>query len=144
MTTPTSRLPWAAFIARWILGLMFFMAGVWRVFQLGPVEHARRFFVEPYAETILPAPLLWATGFAVPWVELIGGALLLVGLWRTRALIVLGMLLVVIVFGHTLVEPIYSFSQHVMPRLILLLFLLAIPADADRWALDLGRRTTGS
>ena len=40
---------WAIFFARAILGLIFFMAGVWKVFQLGPLGHARRYFVEPYA-----------------------------------------------------------------------------------------------
>ena len=42
---------WAIFFTRAILGFIFFMAGVWKVFQLGPLQHAWRFFVEPYAET---------------------------------------------------------------------------------------------
>jgi uncharacterized membrane protein YphA (DoxX/SURF4 family) len=33
---------WAIFVARMILGLIFFMSGVWKVFTLGPVEHALR------------------------------------------------------------------------------------------------------
>ena len=53
---------WACFFARTTLGLIFFMAGVWKVFQLGPIQHARRFFVDPYAQTILPRWSLWATG----------------------------------------------------------------------------------
>ena len=36
---------WAIFIARAILGWIFFMAGLWKVFDLGPVEHARRYFI---------------------------------------------------------------------------------------------------
>ena len=31
---------WAILIARTILGLMFFMAGTWKVFTIGPVAHA--------------------------------------------------------------------------------------------------------
>ena len=65
----TSR-TWAILIARAILGLIFFMAGVWKVFQLGPLQHARRFFVDPYAHTFLPRWSLWATGTTVPVVEL--------------------------------------------------------------------------
>ncbi len=71
---------WAVFFARWVLGLMFFMGAVWRVFQLGPLEHARRFLVVPYAETFLPTWLLWFTGTAIPFVELGAGALLLAAL----------------------------------------------------------------
>jgi len=44
----------AILFARAILGLIFFMAGVWKVFQLGPLQHARRFFIEPYAQSFLP------------------------------------------------------------------------------------------
>jgi len=130
-------LGWAIFLARLQLGLMFFMPGVWRVFQLGPLEHARRFFVEPYAETFLPGGALWVVGSAVPFVELVAGGLLLLGLWRRPALVVLGLELVVITFGHLLAEPLFAFHSHVLPRLVLLLFLMVVPLDRDRWALDL-------
>lgn len=33
---------WAALFARLVLGLIFFMAGAWKVFQLGPLNHARK------------------------------------------------------------------------------------------------------
>src|SRR5882672_892095 len=93
----TSR-TWAILFARLILGLIFFMAGVFKVFQLGPLQHARRLFVEPYAQTFLPRWSLWATGAAVPVVELAAGALLLIG-WRTRpALFALGGVLVLVTF----------------------------------------------
>ena len=52
---------WALLFARLVLGLIFFMAGVWKVFQLGPVEHARKFFL-PFADTFLPGWSLWAVG----------------------------------------------------------------------------------
>ena len=127
---------WALLFARWLLGLMFFMAGVWRVFQLGPIEHARRFFVEPYAESFLPAWLLWSTGTVIPVVELTAGALLLVG-WRVReALVVLAAELVVVTFGHLVAEPLYAFNAHVMPRAVLVLFLLWLPREEDLLTLD--------
>ena len=73
---------WAVFFARTILGFIFFMAGVYKVFQLGPIGHAQRFFL-PFRDTFLPVWSLWFTGFSIPFVELAAGALLLVG-WRTR------------------------------------------------------------
>ncbi len=36
---------WALLFARLVLGLIFFMAGVYKVFQLGPLEHARKYFL---------------------------------------------------------------------------------------------------
>jgi putative oxidoreductase len=134
-TDATDR-AWAILFARAILGLIFFMAGTWKVFELGPLQHARRYFVEPYAQTFLPRWSLWATGVAVPFVELAAGALLLVG-WRVRpALFGLGGVLVLVTFGHLLAEPLYEFHTHVIPRSALLLFLLVMPRSQDHFSID--------
>ena len=126
---------WALLFARLVLGLIFFMAGFYKVFDLGPVGHARRWFL-PYQDTFLPTWSLWVTGLTIPFIELIGGGLLLVG-WRIReALLALGGVLVVVTFGHLLREPLYPFHEHVIPRLALLLFLLAMPRDDDRFSLE--------
>lgn len=127
---------WAIFIARSILGLIFLMAGVWKVFGLGPTEHARIMFVEPYAETFLPAWSLWITGAAVPIVELVAGGLLLVGLQRRPAMLAIGGVLVLVTFGHLLADPLYAFDAHVVPRTALLLFLLVMPASEDLISAD--------
>ncbi|HVT19154.1 MAG TPA: DoxX family membrane protein [Thermoanaerobaculia bacterium] len=132
---PLGRLTWAVFFARAVLGLIFFMAGCYKVFQLGPVGHVQRWFL-PYADSFLPVWSLWAVGLAIPFVELIGGAMVLVG-WRTReALLALGFVLVVVTFGHLLKEPLYPFHEHVIPRLALLVFVLAVPAEEDRLSMD--------
>jgi uncharacterized membrane protein YphA (DoxX/SURF4 family) len=136
MPDRSSNRAWALLFARLILAFIFFMAGVWKVFSLGPVEHARRLFVEPYAQTFLPRWTLWATGTVVPIIELIAGGLLLVG-FRTRdALVALGGVLVLVTFGHLLLEPLYEFHTHVIPRGALLIFLLAMPPEDDRFSLD--------
>jgi len=126
---------WAIFFAREVLGFIFFMAGVYKVFQLGPLDHARKYFL-PYADTFLPVWSLWATGVVIPFVELIAGALLLVGLRIRWALISLGFVLIVVTFGHLLKEPLYPFHEHVIPRLALLLFVLMLPVEEDRFSLD--------
>src|SRR5678816_3427874 len=90
---------WALLFARLVLGLIFFMAGVYKVFQLGPRGHARKYFL-PYADTFLPVWSLWATGVTIPFVELIAGALLIIGLRIREALIALGFVLIVVTFGH--------------------------------------------
>ena len=131
-----SRRRWAILFARLILALIFFMAGAWKVFSLGPLEHARRLFVEPYAHTFLPAWSLWATGVVVPFVELFAGALLLVGFRTREALLALGGVLVLVTFGHLVTEPLYEFHTHVIPRAALLLFVLVMPAAEDRSSID--------
>ena len=126
---------WALLFARLILGLIFFMAGVMKVFQLGPVEHARKYFL-PFSDTFLPIWSLWAVGVTIPFVELIGGAFVIAGLRTRDALIALGFVLVIVTFGHLLHDALYSFSGHVIPRLALLLFVLCFPREDDRFSLD--------
>ncbi|MGZ5957948.1 MAG: DoxX family protein [Myxococcaceae bacterium] len=137
------RRRWAILFARLILAFIFFMAGAWKVFSLGPLEHARRLFVEPYAHTFLPAWSLWATGVVVPFVELFAGALLLVGFRTREALLALGGVLVLVTFGHLVTEPLYEFHTHVIPRAALLLFILVMPAAEDRFSIDGWMRSRG-
>ena len=126
---------WALLFARLVLGLIFFMAGVFKVFQLGPLEHARKYFL-PYADTFLPVWSLWATGVTIPFVELIAGALVMLGLRTREALVALGFVLAIVTFGHLLTEPLYEFHTHVIPRLALLLFVLLLPREDDRFSID--------
>ena len=126
---------WAILFARLVLGLIFFMAGVMKVFQLGPLNHARKYFL-PFSDTFLPVWSLWATGIAIPFVELIAGALVILGLRVREALIALGFVLAVVTFGHLLHDALYEFHTHVIPRLALLLFLFLLPRSDDRFSLD--------
>lgn len=127
--------PFAILFARLVLGLIFFMAGLYKVFQLGPAGHVQKYFL-PYQDTFLPIWSLWLVGFTIPFVELIGGALVMVGFQTRRALISLGIVLVIVTFGHLLKVPLYPFHEHVIPRLALLLFVLVMPEEADRFSLD--------
>jgi len=135
---------WAVLFARLALGLIFFMAGFWKVFQLGPLNHARKWFL-PFSDTFLPVWSLWATGVTIPFVEMIAGALAIIGLRTRDALVALGFVLAIVTFGHLLKEPLYEFHTHVIPRLALLLFVLMVPREDDRFSLDqiiAGRKST--
>ncbi len=135
MKTDNTNRSWAILFARLVLGLIFFMAGVWKVFQLRPLEHARKYFL-PFADTFLPVWSLWAVGVVIPFVELIAGGLVIIGLRTRDALILLGFVLAVVTFGHLLKEPLYQFHTHVIPRLALLLFVLMLPHEDDRFSID--------
>ena len=132
---PNLNRAWAILFARLVLGLIFFMAGVMKVFQLGPLEHARKYFL-PFSDTFLPIWSLWAVGVTIPFIELIAGALVLFGLRTRDALIALGTVLVIVTFGHLLHDALFDFSGHVIPRLALLLFVLSLPREDDRFSLD--------
>ena len=136
---------WALLFSRLVLGLIFFMAGTFKVFELGALGHARRSFL-PYQETFLPVWSLWAVGTVIPFVELVAGGLLIIGFGVRWAAVALGLVLTVVTFGHLLKEPLYAFNEHVIPRLALVLFVLLMPAAVDRFSIDgwLKRRSADS
>jgi uncharacterized membrane protein YphA (DoxX/SURF4 family) len=120
------------------------MAGTWKLFQLGPLEHARKYFL-PFSDTFLPVWSLWSVGVIIPFIEFLAGGLLIIGLRIRYALISLGVVLVIVTFGHLLKSPLYEFHTHVIPRLALLLFVSMLPREEDRFSIDylLARRKPG-
>lgn len=127
----------AIVLVRLILGLIFVQAGIFKLFMLGPIEHAKKYFlVEPYLSSFVPNWMLWLSGVIIPFIELLGGALLVIGFKRREALIALGGLLVVITFGHLLADPLFSLHQHVFPRLAMVVFLLVMGSEEDRYSFD--------
>lgn len=91
---------------------------------LGPLEHVRKYFLS-FSDTFLSVWALWLVGAAMPFVEL-----------AAAALISLGFVLAVVTFGHLLKEPVYESHTHVIPRLALLLFLLLLPREDNRFSAD--------
>jgi uncharacterized membrane protein YphA (DoxX/SURF4 family) len=127
---------WVAFFTRVIAGLIFGMAGFWKVFTLTPAGHAQRFFTGPYADSWIPYWMLWSAGVSVPFIELIAGWLLVFGLFRRPAAIALGFVLVLVTYGHLLKEALYSPQGHIFPRTLLLIPTWILSAEQDDLSLD--------
>jgi uncharacterized membrane protein YphA (DoxX/SURF4 family) len=122
--------------ARVILGLIFGMAGYWKTFELTPIGHAERLFIGPYANTWIPLWLLYASGTIIPIIEFVAGWLMVAG-WRVReCLVALGAALITVTYGHLLLEPLFNFNGHVIPRTLLLLVVAFTPRNADWWSVD--------
>lgn len=132
----TDNWAFVTFIVRWIVGLLFLMAGYWKVFVLTSSEHARRFFVEGFADTWIPVWLLQGLGLVIPYLELLAGVLICLGLRSREALIAMGLLLIVTTYGHALQEPLFDIAGHTFTRLALIVFLLLAPAGKDRYSVD--------
>lgn len=80
------------------IGILFFIAGLGKL--LGGLQHfAVDNIVHGFAETWIPRFLLYPFGFLLPFVELIGGLFLIVGLFTRRVLVVMGVVLLLLEFG---------------------------------------------
>lgn len=122
------------FITRVLLGLIFFMQGFGKVFTWGIDDVYNKFFV-PFQSTFLPDFIIRFTVYYTSYVELTGGFLLILGLFRNYALYALGIDLIIVSFGHGIMEPIWDL-QHIIYRAVLLIPLLLLPDDWDKLSID--------
>ena len=129
----------ALFIIRVLLGLIFFMQGFGKVFTWG-ISNVYNNAFAVYEESFLPVFLLKFVVYYTSYIELIGGVLLILGLVRDTVLYALASVLLIVAFGHGLLEPIWDLQQ-VFFRAVLLVSLLLLPIEWDTWSLDrqLGR-----
>ena len=133
MNDKTSRAT-AVLFARALLGIIFMMQGHGKIFTL-TVPKVYAMFFRDFEKTFLPKWLIWGTAYYTSYVELICGFLLIIGLFRRYALCLLALDLLIVSYGHGLMEPIWDL-QHVIPRAILLIAILLIPGRWDRWNVD--------
>ena len=133
MNDKTSRAV-AIFFARALLGIIFTMQGYGKIFSYTVPKVYVLFFAD-FEKTFLPKWLIWGTAYYTSYVELICGFLLIIGLFRRYALYLLAIDLLVVSYGHGLLQPIWDL-QHVIPRAILLITILLAPGEWDKWNAD--------
>jgi uncharacterized membrane protein YphA (DoxX/SURF4 family) len=133
MNDKTSRAA-AIFFIRTLLGVIFLMQGYGKIFTY-TVPKVYNLFFKDFEKTFLPKWLIWGTAYYSSYVELICGFLLIIGFFRQYACYLLAIDLLIVSFGHGLMEPIWDL-QHVMPRAILLITILIAPAQWDKWHTD--------
>jgi len=133
MNDNTSRAA-AVLFTRALLGIIILMQGYGKVFIFTVVKVYDMFFKD-FEKTFLPKWLIWATAYYTSYVELICGFLLIFGIFRKYAFYLIAIDLLVVSFGHGMLEPIWDL-QHVIPRAILLIALLVFPATWDKWHTD--------
>lgn len=124
----------AAFLARVFLGLLFFFQGYDKVFNV-KISGVVKTFEQPYRQTKLPLELLKIGVVLTSFLELVGGLLLIFGLFKYVALYLLAFDLLLATAALSVMNPMWDLKFS-FPRLVLLLFLLLIPEEWDQWAMD--------
>ena len=115
----------AAFIARVFLGFLFFFQGYDALFNV-KIKNIVSAYVDEFAYKGIPKFFTIAGAWFTSYIEFFGGLLLVLGIFQPYTLYLLGLdlLLASIAFGIS--KPMWD-MRFVFPRLILLIFLLAIP-----------------
>jgi thiosulfate dehydrogenase [quinone] large subunit len=128
--------PIVSFIARWIVGLLFLMAGYWKVFVLTASQHAENFFVQGFVDHWIPEWLLRALGLGIPYLELVIGLFVCIGFRVRESLVAMGLLLIITTYGHALQTALFDIDGHTFTRLVLIFIVLLLGWERDKLTVD--------
>lgn len=120
---PSRERTWAYVLLRVLTGLDFFGHGFARVFTGTHLSGFAQSMVKSMAATPLPPSLVLVTGYVVPFVELLVGVLLLVGIGVRAALFAALCLLFVLMFGITLKQDWETAGMQLQYGLVLAVLL---------------------
>lgn len=124
----------AILIARLFLGVLFLFQGYDAVFNV-KVKNIVDTYRQAFSAKGIPSYMLVMASWFTSGTELIGGALLILGLFKYLVLYLLGLNLIIAAIGFGLNTAMWD-TKHVMPRLILLLLLLLFPQAIDIFSID--------
>ncbi|MDF2438678.1 MAG: hypothetical protein K0Q95_3054 [Bacteroidota bacterium] len=122
------------FVLRVTLGVLFFFQGYDKVFKV-KVTGVTNVFRQELGSIQLPSFILSAAAIFTSYAEFICGGLLIIGLFKTYALWVLGIDLILVTAAFSLIKPMWDMNL-VFPRLIILAILLYLPVEWDTISLD--------
>ncbi len=124
----------AQLLVRLMTGLLFFFQGYDKVFRLG-LQEVMRTVSPSYRERNLPEPIVRFLVFFTSYVELFGGAFLIVGLFQPVVIPLMGADLIIAAAGMSMVNPMWD-TRHVMTRFLLIIALLLFDPINDIFSLD--------
>lgn len=124
----------AVLIARILLGLLFFFQGYDAVFVV-KIKNVIATYENNFSNKGIPRFITISASWFTSCTELIGGALLIMGLFEYIALYLLGLNLIIAAIGFGINTPMWD-TRYVFPRLILLLILLFVPMNWNIISMD--------
>lgn len=126
--------PFLPFMLRVILGLLFFFQAYDILFRIGLKTTLNAVFQGTRNKKIPDG----FTRFSVvlsSLISLFGGLLLILGLFREAAMILLGINLIMTALGFGYLNGLWD-MRHFFPRLAILVLLMLMPNTTDTWCLD--------
>lgn len=121
-------------VVRLFTGVLFFFQGYDKLFNIKLKNVAGAFDYEAQKEHV-PRPFVKLMAWFTSVTELACGIMLILGLFKTIALSLLGLDLILVAFAFSVVEPMWD-MKHVFPRLALVAALLAFPSGWEVFSID--------
>lgn len=119
----------APFLTRVLLGILFFIQGYDKIFNI-KISNVIETIRPSYHKLKLPDFMIVLSAYFTSYIEFICGLFLMVGLMKYFSLYLLGVDLIIVSFGMSVINSVWN-MELVFPRFLLLLFLLIYPAEYD-------------
>jgi putative oxidoreductase len=121
-------------LVRVFTGLLFLFQGYDKVFNIG-IKNCIQTFRNDYEKINLPYGLLRFVVVFTSYSELIGGGLLILGLFYTYSLIFLGLDLIIVAIAFGMVQPMWD-TRHAFPRFLLIILNMFVLTHFYKLTLD--------
>lgn len=124
----------AELFLRCFAGVLFFFQGYDKLVRIGLKEVEKTFHFEAESHDV-PDFFVWGIAVYSTLAEFFGGALLVAGIFKGWALVLLGADLVFVAFAFSFIKPMWD-MKFVFPRFALVITLLVLPDAWEKWSLD--------
>ena len=121
-------------LIRIFAGILFFFQGYDKLFKIKMPGVIDTFMGDAYKHHV-SRPLVSLVAYYTTLAELVGGLILIFGIFTNYALYALGLDLILVCFAFSFIEPMWD-MKHVFPRFILIILLLILPLENDKLSLD--------
>ncbi len=119
---------------RVFLGVLFFAQGYDKVFRVKISGVIETFHTEMESKHV-PSFMLVMAAYYTSIVELVAGAMLILGLFKFYALTLLGIDLMLVTCAFSILQPMWD-MQYVFPRLVILTVLFLLPEKWEIFSID--------
>jgi putative oxidoreductase len=116
------------FLVRLFCGIIFLFQGFDKLFTVKMTGVVDSFSLET-SKLHVPRFLVFFVAFITSMIEFLGGAMLILGLYKNIALTLLGIDILIVTVAFSFLNPIWD-MRHVFPRLLLISLLMIMP---DEW-----------
>jgi thiosulfate dehydrogenase (quinone) large subunit len=128
----SNKLNLIIFIFRLGFGINFFLHGLTKI--LGDQEAFKNYILTKFSETLLPSFLIEPYAIAIPYIELLLGFLLIIGLFYYWSLLLSMLTMISLMIGMILIKDWSTVSMHLV--YLIYLFLLGVNIDNDKISID--------
>jgi len=125
----------AILLLRLLTGILFFAQAYEKIFKV-KLRNVVEVFGVQFGQSQYPKWPFSCGIYISSYTELIGGALLMLGLFRSVALYVLAGDLLFVGLAFSIIKPMWD-MQFYFPRIVFVVALLLIPPEWDRWCFDI-------